>query len=515
MNFIKNNKVVSLLGVVCLFFVALNIFQSSENSKSNRFGSIYDLKISRNFSQRIDKDEEARAIVNLANAKNGMLKEIMYKSSSDEDYERHSLHSTLNIGDEYEKDDLLEEGSKRLLKDSNASLFSKLSISDDKQSKAKERRQHPKGYSEYTIKSGDTLTGIWLKIGGTREGSLEAAKAFKKANVSLSSLRVGEVLGVYKRRGRIRKIERKMPLGKKLTLTLNRDGSYNSFLYEPKIVEETKIVTGKIDSCLVVEAKKLGIPAAIIDQYVDLFSGKVAFRSALKKGDIFTIKYTEKRIKDTGEFLSSGKIQSASIVNGGKFVAMVGYQGQSGKMNYYDENGEVAGNYMLRYPLKFTRISSVFRKERFHPILKRNRPHNGVDFAAPTGTPVRTVADGIVEVAGWRGGAGNMIQIRHNSKYKTVYMHLSKIMPGVKVGARVSRGEHIGNVGSTGLSTGPHLHYGFFVNNVFVDPLTVDLPSMPVGGDQIPANYLKNAISELKTKTQILASKEDNKKENA
>jgi murein DD-endopeptidase MepM/ murein hydrolase activator NlpD len=133
------------------------------------------------------------------------------------------------------------------------------------------------------------------------------------------------------------------------------------------------------------------------------------------------------------------------------------------------------GKYFLRYPVKFTRISSVFSTARFHPVLNVSRPHNGVDFSAPTGTAVRTVGDGTVTFSGFKSSTGNMVRIAHGNRYVTEYMHLSKIESGIKVGERVARGELIGAVGETGLATGPHLHFGMFDSGKYVDPLKSNL----------------------------------------
>jgi murein DD-endopeptidase MepM/ murein hydrolase activator NlpD len=151
--------------------------------------------------------------------------------------------------------------------------------------------------------------------------------------------------------------------------------------------------------------------------------------------------------------------------------AVVRYVAKDGAVRYFDEKGEMPTKSFLRYPVQFTRISSVFTHARFHPVLKISRPHNGVDFAAPIGTPVRTVGDGVVTFAGWNNGGGNMIRIAHDSRYTTEYMHLSKIAQGVKTGVRVARGSVIGALGNTGLSSGPHLHFGLFDRGSYVDPM--------------------------------------------
>ena len=143
---------------------------------------------------------------------------------------------------------------------------------------------------------------------------------------------------------------------------------------------------------------------------------------------------------------------------------------------YYNRKGEGLGRQFLRYPVSFARISSHFSTARYHPVLKRKMPHYGVDFAAPTGTPVKAAADGVVSIAGWHGGNGRFVKMRHDAQYESGYAHLSRIASGVRPGARVKQGQVIGYVGSTGLATGPHLHFAMYKGGKYVDPLQASLP---------------------------------------
>ena len=508
MDFIKNNKLTCILGMLCLIMSFVSAFSNNKTDLKNTVSSQKEsFQVADN---QIVKDLDS-------SSKNTSLKNLKEDSNINS-----NLLDNLNINlvrnDDDELNGILQSESKRLMNESNEELLARLQFNESEdelgasmEDTAKDLQANytPKNYIDYKISQGDTFTQIFLKQGDTTKASLKAYEALRKVNKSYTSLRLGEIIKIYKKDGKIDKIEKKLPLGKEVTLTLNDDGSFTAKVYEPKIIEKDKVVTGKISSCFSVEAKKLGIPNDVIDQFVDLFAGKVSFRSSLRRGDVFSIKYSEKRTDD-GMFLSAGSIKAASIINQGKFLSLVGYKGKSGKMSYFNEKGETAGNYMLRYPVKFSRISSVFSDGRLHPILKTKRPHNGVDFAAPTGTPVRSVADGRVVFAGWNGGAGKMIKIQHSSKYKTAYMHLSKIGSNIKVGKYVSRGDYIGDVGSTGLSTGPHLHYSFYINDRYVDPLKIDLPSLPIGGDTIPNAYLKNAIAELRGNTEKMMASRDN-----
>jgi murein DD-endopeptidase MepM/ murein hydrolase activator NlpD len=176
-----------------------------------------------------------------------------------------------------------------------------------------------------------------------------------------------------------------------------------------------------------------------------------------------------------------------------------------GRVRYFDQNGETSGDSFLRYPLKFTRISSVFSKSRFHPVLKSSKPHNGVDFAAPTGTPVRSIGDGIVTYAGWKGPNGILVKVQHSNQYSSAYVHLSKLAPGIKQGVRVQRGQQVGAVGQTGRATGPHLHFSLYRNEKFIDPLTTDLPMVVDKRNMIPKNLLMARVSTLREQLDTIA----------
>jgi murein DD-endopeptidase MepM/ murein hydrolase activator NlpD len=164
-------------------------------------------------------------------------------------------------------------------------------------------------------------------------------------------------------------------------------------------------------------------------------------------------------------------IKAASLHLSGKMLAVVRDVTKDGSVRYFDEKGEMPTKAFLRYPVKYTRISSVFTHARFHPVLKITRPHNGVDFAAPIGTPVRSVGDGVVVHSGYSPSGGNMVRILHDSRYTTEYMHLNSITKNAKKGARIGRGETLGTLGNTGLSSGPHLHYGLFDRGKYIDPM--------------------------------------------
>jgi len=283
--------------------------------------------------------------------------------------------------------------------------------------------------------------------------------------------------------------------GKQLVLQRNSDGGFTSSTRTIHTERGERVAVGIIDSSFSAAATKAGVRYDIVDDLVDLFSNRVEFRKDFHKGDRFTVVYRDFVLSD-GRPAGGSEILAAALEVNGEHLVAARYVGSDGKARFFDEKGTLLGNTFLRYPLKFSRISSLFTTARFHPVLKVNKPHNGVDFAAPIGTPVRTVADGVVEMAGRNGGSGNMVKIRHNERYSTAYLHLSSIAKGMTKGARVRRGDLIGAVGMTGLATGPHLHFSFYDYGKYVDPLSIKLPTLDTLdiGTRINAEYLKRVL---------------------
>ena len=234
------------------------------------------------------------------------------------------------------------------------------------------------------------------------------------------------------------------------------------------LVASTRLAGGTIKSSLFAATDDAGIPDAIAIQVAEVFSGNIDFHRALRKGDRFSIVY--ETLEADGEPLRTGRVLSTEFVNAGKTYQAMWFQEPGLKGGYYSLEGESLRRAFLASPMEFSRVTSGF-KMRFHPILKTWRAHLGVDYAAPTGTAVRTVGDGVVEFAGAQGGFGNVVYVKHRNNNTTVYAHLSRI--NVRKGQSVSQGDTVGAVGSTGWATGPHLHFEFRVNGHHQDPLTI------------------------------------------
>ena len=247
----------------------------------------------------------------------------------------------------------------------------------------------------------------------------------------------------------------------------------------------TTLRTGVIETSLFGAADAAGVPDAITVALADVFAGDIDFYHDVQRGDRFTVVY-EARFVD-GEPVGTGRILAAEFENRGATLRV--YLWRDGESEgYFKDDGRSARGAFLRSPMEFTRITSGFTLARFHPILKLWRAHRGIDYAAPMGTPVRATADGVVTFAGVQGGYGNVIFLRHQGTYSTVYGHLSRFAAKLKAGMRVRQGDTIGYVGMTGWATGPHLHYEFRVADQPRNPLTVALPTAPaVGADRLAA----------------------------
>jgi murein DD-endopeptidase MepM/ murein hydrolase activator NlpD len=263
-------------------------------------------------------------------------------------------------------------------------------------------------------------------------------------------------------------------------LTVARiDGRWLARVEVAAMVAEVRLGSGTIRSTLFAATDEARLPDAVAAQIAEIFATDVDFHRELRKGDSFNVVY-ESLTADGEPVLwneGAGRVLAAEFVNGGQAHHAVWFASSDGRGAYFGLDGSSKRRTFLASPMEFSRITSGFAM-RFHPVLQNWRAHKGVDYAAPTGTPVRTVADGTVDFAGWQNGYGNVIQIQHSNQRSTLYAHLSRI--AVKKGQRVEQGQHIGAVGSTGWSTGPHLHFEFRVAGVHQDPLSIAKTAEPL-----------------------------------
>lgn len=301
---------------------------------------------------------------------------------------------------------------------------------------------------------------------------------------------------------------------REIVITRNRET--NDFSAEESIHPVTTHWTrseGTIENSLYVAATDAGVPLSVLGSMINIFSFDVDFQREIQPGDSFKLMYSEDRTA-SGHAVDYGDIAVAEMTVSGQVKRFYRFEDNDGFIDYYDENGQSVRRALLRTPVEGARISSGYG-QRVHPVLGYTRMHRGLDFAAPTGTPIYAAGDGVVEEAGWKGSYGRYIRIRHNGTYKTAYAHLSRIDALVKPGARVQQRQVIGYVGSTGRSTGPHLHYEVIVDGRQVNPLGVKLPTgKRLSGDELARFQRERAeidrqVAQAPTTNQFAAANED------
>ena len=261
-----------------------------------------------------------------------------------------------------------------------------------------------------------------------------------------------------------------------------QDSQDNQFVFSEQVKKpeiKTTYRESVIEQSLYLSSQRAALSDNITMQLAEIFAWEIDFIQDIRTGDQFNLIYEEKYLD--GEKIGEGRILAAQFVNRGKEHMAVLYTDTKGRSNYYNPQGTSLKKAFTRYPVDFTRISSRFTRARKHPILHKIRAHNGVDYAAPYGTPVKATSDGKIILAGKKGGYGNTVVIKHRIKYTTLYAHLKHFGRGIRSGKKVKQGQIIGYVGSSGLATGPHLHYEFRVHNNHRDPLKVKLPhALPI-----------------------------------
>lgn len=231
---------------------------------------------------------------------------------------------------------------------------------------------------------------------------------------------------------------------------------------------------GTINNSLFLASQKAGLTHKLTMELAGIFGWDIDFVSDIREGDSFNVFFEERHLE--GEKLGNGDILSASFTNQGNAYTAIRYTDSKGNTSFYSPDGKSMKKAFLRTPVEFTRISSSFNPKRLHPIFKTKRPHRAVDYAAPTGTPIKAAGDGRIKFSGWQNGYGNVVYIEHPNNVVTIYAHQSRLNKRFKKGSRVSQGDIVGYVGQTGWATGPHLHYEFRVNGVHRNPMTVKLP---------------------------------------
>jgi murein DD-endopeptidase MepM/ murein hydrolase activator NlpD len=329
-------------------------------------------------------------------------------------------------------------------------------------------------WTSLTVESGQTLGQLFAADGIPATQMLDILAKMSNAS-ALTQLSPGEHLGLHKdQTGRLVAIQFDAGLKGRIQVDVNDAGEVSEHALSGVVEKRVRVASGVIEGSLFGAGDAAGLSDATILQMAKVFSYDIDFAQDLRQGDRFSVVYEDHY--RNGEPVSGGDILAATFVNRGKRFEALRFQIPGGELEYYDGIGRPLRKAFIRTPVEFTRISSRFASARRHPILGTVRAHRGVDYAAPSGTPIIAAADGRIVSAGWQNGYGNTVVIDHGKGHTTLYGHMSRYAAAAKRGERVRQGTVIGYVGKTGLATAPHLHYEFRVAGVHRDPLKLTLP---------------------------------------
>lgn len=335
-----------------------------------------------------------------------------------------------------------------------------------------------------TIKTrpGDSLAAVFSRLGISSQ-TLHTIMRENPSTEGLTRLKPNQQLQFLIKNHTLEKMI--APLSSTQFIVVNREGRhYHSKINSYKVTHHNHYVTATVQGSLYGTAKNHNIPYKLIQQMTEIFAWDINFAKDVRAGDQFTIIYKALFVED--KLVGTGDIVAVSYKNRGKTFHAVLHTSRGGHSNYYSPQGNSLKNAFTRYPLRFSHISSTFSLSRYHPILRYRRPHKGVDLAAPIGTPIVATGDGRIEIIGRQSGYGNMIKIKHNNTYSSIYGHMLRFQKGLYKGSFVKRGQVIGYVGQSGLASGPHCHYEFHINNQPKNPTTVNLPR----SDSVPSREL-------------------------
>ncbi|MCK0512213.1 M23 family metallopeptidase [Aromatoleum buckelii] len=337
------------------------------------------------------------------------------------------------------------------------------------------------------VQPGDTIQTLFRRLKIDDQEALDFLSGDPESRSALRQLRAGRsVLALVDGRGKL--VSLTLPVARgdsSFTIEGTPEGIRSRSQAHPEVDTHIEMRAGTIRHTLFGATDSAGVPDSVATKLAEIFGTEVDFSSDLRAGDQFSVVY--ETIYDKGAPAGSGRVLAAEFVNQGKKYAVVLHRDADGSEAYYTPEGRGLNEAYLRYPLEFSRISSTFGR-RLHPIHRSWRSHNGVDFAAPTGTPVKAASDGVVNYVGRQNGYGNIVVLQHRDRYSTAYAHLHGFAGGLRKGAKIRQGDLIGYVGSTGWATGPHLHYEIRVNNVAHDPMKIALPTVqPLGPTALAA----------------------------
>ena len=367
---------------------------------------------------------------------------------------------------------------------------------------------------EEKVRSGDTLATLLSRLGVQDD----AAAAFIKSDriaYNVLQLKAGRrVQAQTNKDGQLQRLTTTLSeIGgqpaRNIVIERNANGFTASEL-SARIERRIEMHAGEIRSSLFAATDAAQIPDSVATQIVDMFATNIDFASDLRRGDRFNVVY--ETFWQNGEYVRTGRVLAGEFRNGNNTYQSVWFDEPGSKQGggYYTFDGKSLKKAFLKSPLEFSRVSSGFSM-RVHPISGQWKRHQGVDFAAATGTPIRAAGDGMIDFIGKQGGYGNVVVIKHWNSYSTAYAHMSRFAGGMRKGSKVSQGEVIGYVGSTGWSTGPHLHYEFRVNNQPRDPMSIDVPNaQPLAGTEL--QRFRDVASEMRHRFALLNPQDSNLK---
>jgi murein DD-endopeptidase MepM/ murein hydrolase activator NlpD len=333
-----------------------------------------------------------------------------------------------------------------------------------------------------TIGRNDTLDRVFRSL-QLKISDLAELRNLPDVRKSLDMIRPGDVIQLTHLDGEIRSLTRRINETATLSVTRAEQG-FNANIVENPLEVEERMLRGAVASSLYVAVNSAGGTDRLAVSLADVFKYDIDFVNSVRPGDSFVVAYQQQ--SQDGEFVRDGDILAAEFVNAGRTYRAVRYVSPDGRADYYTPDGRPVRKAFLRYPVDYARISSGFSAARRHPVLNRVRAHKGIDFAAPSGTPIKAAGAGRVVSRGKSGGYGNVVVLQHRNGVTTLYGHMSRFARGLVVGDRVAQGQVIGYVGMTGLATGPHVHYEYRLNGVHKNPARVTIPK----SDPIPENLM-------------------------
>jgi murein DD-endopeptidase MepM/ murein hydrolase activator NlpD len=323
-----------------------------------------------------------------------------------------------------------------------------------------------------TVGNGDTLSTLFAEVGLSSSVLHDVLGSGKEAK-TLGRLKVGQSLEFkLSPEGQLASLQVQLSEMERISFARSDSGyAFKRELAKPDV--RSVYAHGVIDSSLFLSAQRAGLSHKLTTDLANIFAYDIDFGQDLREGDEFEVIYEEKALD--GKRVGTGSILAARFVNRGKTFSAIRYTNKQGSSSYYTADGNSMRKAFIRTPVDVARISSRFSMSRKHPVLNKIRAHKGVDYAAPRGTPIKAAGDGRVLLAGRKGGYGNTVVIQHNQRYQTLYGHMQGFAKGIRNGVAVKQGQVIGYIGTTGLSTGPHLHYEFQVDGTQVDPLSIKM----------------------------------------